>query len=175
MYERCWGRTWTERGRPPAGHYTRKTSEAELRRLLTDAERGTLAGASRTSGADLRGCVRRVAALRRAREAAGAIHSARLPQHGQLLPPAGHPGGHPLEEITTEVVNALRGLCRASHRGAARAAVDGRGLRQKDAVRALEHGCPSFRGPPCPARRRFGAPYGSVHDDPPCCCPLWAA
>src|SRR5215218_7899619 len=44
------GPAWTERGRPPEGHYTRKTAEAELRRLLTDAERGTLAGASKRPG-----------------------------------------------------------------------------------------------------------------------------
>lgn len=42
------GPAWTERGRPPEGHYTRRTAEAELRRLLTDAERGTLAGAVKT-------------------------------------------------------------------------------------------------------------------------------
>ena len=34
------GPAWTERGRPPEGYYTRKTAEAELRRLMTDAERG---------------------------------------------------------------------------------------------------------------------------------------
>jgi len=42
------GPAWTERGRPPDDHYTRKTAEAELRRRLTDAERGTLAAASKT-------------------------------------------------------------------------------------------------------------------------------
>src|SRR5215211_4978175 len=42
------GPAWAERGRPPEGHYTRKTAEGELRRLMTDAERGTLAAARKT-------------------------------------------------------------------------------------------------------------------------------
>lgn len=40
------GPAWIERGRPAAGHFTRKTAEAELRRILTDAERGTKTGAT---------------------------------------------------------------------------------------------------------------------------------
>jgi integrase len=42
------GPAWTERSRPPAGHYTRKTAEAALAEVLTDARRGTLAGANQT-------------------------------------------------------------------------------------------------------------------------------
>ena len=37
------GPAWTERGRPPAGYYTRKTAEEALHELLADARRGTLA------------------------------------------------------------------------------------------------------------------------------------
>ncbi len=37
------GPAWAERGRPPAGYFTKKTAEAELRRMITDADRGTLA------------------------------------------------------------------------------------------------------------------------------------
>ncbi len=47
--QRLLGPAWTERGRPATGHYTRKTAEAELRRLLTDAERGTLVAATKTN------------------------------------------------------------------------------------------------------------------------------
>ena len=36
------GPDWAERGRPPNGSYTRRTAEAALRTLLTDAERGEL-------------------------------------------------------------------------------------------------------------------------------------
>jgi integrase len=42
--QRCLGPAWTDRGRPPAGHYTKKLAEEALREILTDAQRGTLAG-----------------------------------------------------------------------------------------------------------------------------------
>lgn len=42
------GPAWSERSRPPAGFYTRKSAEAALRETLADAQRGTLAGAERT-------------------------------------------------------------------------------------------------------------------------------
>jgi integrase len=45
--QRRLGPAWEERGRPPAGYFTRRTAEAELRRILTDAERGTLAAVKR--------------------------------------------------------------------------------------------------------------------------------
>src|SRR4051812_2517656 len=38
------GPAWTERGRPPAGYYTRKTAGVALQAILTDARRGTLPG-----------------------------------------------------------------------------------------------------------------------------------
>jgi integrase len=46
--QKCLGPAWTSGGRPPAGHYTRKTAEAALQEVLTDARRGTLAGAVQT-------------------------------------------------------------------------------------------------------------------------------
>ncbi len=42
------GPAWTERGRPPAGHYTRRTAEAWLRDVLDEARRGTLPGLVQT-------------------------------------------------------------------------------------------------------------------------------
>jgi integrase len=42
--QRCLGPAWTERGRPPAGYYTKKLAEEALREILTDAQRGILAG-----------------------------------------------------------------------------------------------------------------------------------
>ena len=42
------GPAWTERGRPPAGHYTKCTAEAWLREVLDEARRGTLPGMLRT-------------------------------------------------------------------------------------------------------------------------------
>jgi len=42
------GPAWTERGRPPAAHYTKRTAEAWLRAVLDEARRGTLPGLVRT-------------------------------------------------------------------------------------------------------------------------------
>src|SRR2546423_9770019 len=35
------GRAWKGSGRPPAGHFTRKTAQAALDAILTDARRGS--------------------------------------------------------------------------------------------------------------------------------------
>jgi integrase len=42
------GPAWTERGRPPAGYFTKRTAEAWLRDILDQARRGTLPGLVRT-------------------------------------------------------------------------------------------------------------------------------
>ena len=42
------GPAWTERGRPPAGYFTKRTAEAWLREVLDEARRGTLPGMVRT-------------------------------------------------------------------------------------------------------------------------------
>jgi integrase len=42
------GPAWTERGRPPAGYYTKRTAQAWLQDVLDRARRGTLPGAVRT-------------------------------------------------------------------------------------------------------------------------------
>jgi integrase len=42
------GPAWTERGRPPAGYFTKRTAEAWLRDTLDAARRGTLPGLVRT-------------------------------------------------------------------------------------------------------------------------------
>lgn len=42
------GPAWTERGRPPHGHYTKRTAEAWLRSTLDQARAGTLPGLHRT-------------------------------------------------------------------------------------------------------------------------------
>ena len=38
------GPAWTERGRPPAGYFTKRTAEDWLRGILDEARRGTLPG-----------------------------------------------------------------------------------------------------------------------------------
>lgn len=42
--QRTLGPAWTERGRPPRGHYTKRTAEAWLRSTLDQARAGTLPG-----------------------------------------------------------------------------------------------------------------------------------
>jgi integrase len=46
--QRLLGPAWTQSGRPAAGHWTKRLAEAELRRILTDAQRGVLPGMVRT-------------------------------------------------------------------------------------------------------------------------------
>src|SRR5262249_42314501 len=48
--QRLLGPAWTDRSRPPAGYYTRKTAEIELQKVLADARRGTLQGSRAPSG-----------------------------------------------------------------------------------------------------------------------------
>ncbi len=42
------GPAWTERGRPPAGYFTKRQAEDWLRGVLDEARRGTLPGMVRT-------------------------------------------------------------------------------------------------------------------------------
>jgi integrase len=42
------GPAWTEKTRPPSGYFTKRTAEAALQAILTDARRGTLAGLVKT-------------------------------------------------------------------------------------------------------------------------------
>jgi hypothetical protein len=42
------GPAWTERGRPPAGYFTKRTAEDALRAVLDEARRGVLPGLVRT-------------------------------------------------------------------------------------------------------------------------------
>ncbi len=42
------GPAWTERGRPPAGYFTKRTADDWLRKVLDEARRGTLPGMVRT-------------------------------------------------------------------------------------------------------------------------------
>ncbi len=42
------GPAWTERGRPPAGYFTKRTAEDWLRGVLDEARRGTLPGLVKT-------------------------------------------------------------------------------------------------------------------------------
>jgi hypothetical protein len=94
------GPAWTERGRPPAGYFTKRTAEARLREILDQVRRGTLAGQAQTgvTFADAAG----VAALYRGGPGAQAVDTQGLPVRASgLLPAFGsepveadHAGGH---------------------------------------------------------------------------------
>ncbi|MDQ3630662.1 MAG: tyrosine-type recombinase/integrase, partial [Actinomycetota bacterium] len=102
------GPAWSERGRPPGGHYTRKTAEAELRRLLTDVERGTLAGAqTRTGKSFADACAEwlRYVELEKQR-APSTLRDYRNTVECYLKPEFGKDAS--LEAITTERVDAFR-------------------------------------------------------------------
>jgi integrase len=96
------GPAWTERGRPPAGYFTKRLAEDWLRAVLDEARRGTLPGLVRTGAPFVdaaeeylryiehdRG--RKPSTLRGYRSAIGA-HL--LPAFGEL----------PVEAVTTEVI-----------------------------------------------------------------------
>jgi integrase len=100
------GPAWTERGRPPEGHYTRRMAEAELRRLLTDAERGTLAAARKTGAtfaAVAAEWLRYIEHDRQRRPSTvvgyrSALKSHLLPEFGEL----------PVESITSDMIDNYR-------------------------------------------------------------------
>src|SRR5919199_3386305 len=48
QFQRRIGPAWSERGRPRAGYFTKRTAEAWLRDLLEEARRGTLPGLVQT-------------------------------------------------------------------------------------------------------------------------------
>ena len=101
------GPAWTERGRPPAGFFTKRLAEAWLREALVDARRGTLAGQVRT-GATFAGAaaewLRYVEFDRRRKPSTIAGYKAIV--RSQLLPAF---GSLPLESITTESIERWLG------------------------------------------------------------------
>jgi integrase len=102
------GPAWTERGRCPDGHYTRKKAEAALRRILTDAERGTLAGASKRTGKTFEdACAEWLRYVAHEKQRApSTLRDYRNAVECYLKPEFG--GDTPLEAITTERVDAFR-------------------------------------------------------------------
>lgn len=105
--QRRLGPAWTERGRPLAGYYTRKTAQDALRAILTDAERGTLAGSIKTGatfGDAVAEWLRYVEQDRKRRPST--VGDYRNLAHGSLLPEFG--AETPLEAIDTDRIDAYR-------------------------------------------------------------------
>jgi integrase len=96
------GAAWTERGRPPAGYYTKRLAETWLRDLLDRARRGTLPGMVRTGAtfADAAAEYLRYIEHDRGRKPStvrgyrSAIDAHLLPAFGSLA----------LEDVTTEAI-----------------------------------------------------------------------
>src|SRR4051812_47277623 len=78
---------WTERGRPPAGWFTRRGAEEWLRAVLDQARRGTMP--AWPDRRDVRRRRRRVPALHRARPRAQAVDGAGVPLGDRGTPAAG--------------------------------------------------------------------------------------
>lgn len=105
--QRRLGPAWSGRGRLAAGYFTKQTAERELRKLLTDADRGTLAGMGKT-GATVGDAA---AEWLRHREherglkpatIAGYKSDVRVYVEGTSL------GAMPLERVTTETIKRWR-------------------------------------------------------------------
>ncbi|MGO9822218.1 MAG: tyrosine-type recombinase/integrase [Solirubrobacteraceae bacterium] len=100
------GPAWTERGRPRAGYFTKRTAEAWLRSVLDDAGRGVLPGQVRTGvtfDAAADEWLRFIEEDRERKPSTLVDYRSALRAH--LLPAF---GGRPIESITTEDIEAWR-------------------------------------------------------------------
>ncbi len=100
------GPAWTERGRPPAGYFTKRLAEDWLRDLLDQARRGTLVGLVRTGAtfADVAAEFLRYAEHDRALKPS-TLRGYRSILNAYLLPAF---GDRALEEITSADIEAWR-------------------------------------------------------------------
>jgi integrase len=105
--QRKLGPAWTERGRPPAGYFTKRLAEEHLRSVLDEARRGVLPGMVRT-GATFADAAAEF--LRYAEHDRGCkpstLRDYRSNLEAHLLPGFGEMR---LEEITPAVIDAWRG------------------------------------------------------------------
>ncbi len=101
------GPAWTSRGRPAEGYFTKTKAEAELRRILSKADAGTLpgqvkTGVTLTTAADE--WLRYVEHERRIK--ASTLVNYKLCVHRQLLPALG--AETPVEDVTTVMIERWR-------------------------------------------------------------------
>lgn len=104
QFQRRIGPAWSERGRPPAGYFTKRTAEAWLRDLLDEARRGTLPGLVQTGAtfADAAAEFLRYVEHDRGRKPS-TISGYRSVVQAHLLPGF---GALPVESITTPMIEA---------------------------------------------------------------------
>ena len=103
------GPAWAERGRPPAGYFTKRLAEAWLRSVLDQARRGVLPGQVRTGAtfADAAAEYLRYIEHDRGRKPS-TLRGYRSILHAHLLPAF---GSMQVENVTTEVIERwLAGL-----------------------------------------------------------------
>ena len=96
------GPAWTERGRPPAGYFTKRLAEDWLRDVLHDARHGTFAGQVRTGAtfADAAAEWLRYIEVDRRRKPS-TVEGYKVIVRSQLLPAFGEV---PVESVTTEAI-----------------------------------------------------------------------
>jgi integrase len=100
------GPAWTERGRPPAGYYTKRTAEAWLREVLDEARRGTLPGMLRTGATFADAAAEWLRFIEEDRERKpSTLRDYRSALNAHLLPAF---GTEPIEAITAEAIEAWR-------------------------------------------------------------------
>jgi integrase len=102
------GPAWTERSRPPAGYYTKRTAEEELNALLADARRGTLPDSQARPGRTFGdACVEWLRYIEHDQQRApSTIADYRNVVNGSLFPEFGRDTA--IEKITTERIERWR-------------------------------------------------------------------
>jgi integrase len=111
------GPAWTGRGRPAAGHFTKRTAEDWLRGVLDEARRGTLPGMVRT-GAKLSDAA---AEWLRYCEHDRAVKRSTLTEYRHTADRITRElGDIPLEEVTPEMLERWKGTLQLSNRSVAK-------------------------------------------------------
>ena len=106
--QRKLGPAWQEKGRPPAGYFTKRTAEEALAEILTDARRGTLADSRARSGRTFGdACVDWLRYVEHDKQRApSTLQDYRNVVRCYLLPTFGP--DTPLEKVTTEKIEQYR-------------------------------------------------------------------
>ncbi|MBA3746916.1 MAG: hypothetical protein H0W96_05405 [Solirubrobacterales bacterium] len=107
------GPAWTQRGRPAAGHFTKRTAEAWLRDVLDDARRGTLAGMTQTGVTFAQACEDYLAH----KDADRRLKPTTLRDYGSIIEAHLVPafGDLAVEDLTTDIVEDWKLTLRMSN------------------------------------------------------------
>lgn len=100
------GPAWTERGRPPAGYFTRRTAEDWLRDVIDQARRGTLPGMTRTGATFADAAAEFLRHAEQDRDVKpSTLRDYRSTINAHLIPPF---GAMRVEDITTPLIERWR-------------------------------------------------------------------